>query len=99
MLSQTTKILKEWAVLGETTTQRMSKQHIGGVTAKRDRREWTDSRPISQPFSDQPMNACFVGEAMCGECATLNPEHAAHRNPFTVATRVAPGENPIRSSS
>lgn len=39
MLSQTTKILKGWAGLGETTIQATFRQRIGGAMRKRDPQE------------------------------------------------------------
>lgn len=40
---------KEWAELGETTIQTISRQCIGGVMKKRDQPEWSDTltRPVS----------------------------------------------------
>lgn len=71
MSFRTTRSQREWAEHGETTIQTIFKQHIGGVTKKKDQREWTDLRPNSRPVINQLMNARFVDFAVCEECATF----------------------------
>ena len=39
---RTTRTPKEWEGRGEMTIPTISKQHIGGVTKRKDRPEWTD---------------------------------------------------------
>jgi hypothetical protein len=41
---------KEWAERGEMTTRTTSRQHIGGVTKKRDQREQTNDGPSVVPW-------------------------------------------------
>jgi hypothetical protein len=42
MLCRTTNDAKEWEERGETTTQTIFRQHIGGAMEKKDQAEWND---------------------------------------------------------
>lgn len=48
ILFPTIKVRKEWVVRGETIIQKISRQHTGGATKRKDPPEWSNLRPIDR---------------------------------------------------
>ena len=67
----TTRTRREWAAPGETIIRTISRQHIGGVTERKDQRGWSDLRPISRLFCNQLTKTCFVSHALREVCASF----------------------------
>ena len=62
---QTIGIQREWVERGETTILTISRQYIGGVTTRRDQREWTADGPSSRQAARLTVAALFCVPDVC----------------------------------
>jgi len=70
ILFRTTRIRKEWAERGETITQTISRQYIGGAMKRKDQSEWNELRPISRPLPRPRVKL----DHSCWLCASCVPD-------------------------